>query len=291
MRQASLCRCQRICPLLAIVQSDEVKEEIVNDDGFVLLGECSYRADLDWEKIRYPALRIIDTISFAESAPEKLKENERLMDYLDDLSRSSDRQPAAISKRTLWIADNQLKPITEEERKEEEKRVEKIDERSVEKKWNEKKAVYQYVPGDYQFRLDKRAAVKKSDIVISYTQADETMVLKIQEQLKSLRNDDIVALEANKTDPDEMALMIGKAHLVLICYSNEYQHSNGSRLHATFAQLRDKKRIGLKVDRIFHLNAWLKDILEKGTTTIDFTKSDFHHSMDELDRLIKDFKR
>ena len=267
------------------MQSDHVKEEIVSDDGFTLLGECSYRSDLDYDTIRLPAMRIIDTISFAKSTPTKLKEDERLLDHLYDLSESNDQNQCSIAKRILWIANDGLKPISEDEQMEMQKNIDKKEETS-----SEKKAIYQYIPGDYRFRLDKQLTMRRSDIVISYFQSNETTALRIYEELNSSQTNDIVALDANKIDPVEMASIIKLTRIVLICFSKDYRYSNASRLQATFAQNGDKHLIGLKVYEKYRLNGWLEKMLHE-KNVIDFTKSDFNQNMGELKKLINEFKQ
>ena len=274
---------------LAVVQNDEVKEEIVNDDGLILLGICSSREDLDFPTIRYPALRIIETVSFADKAPQKLITNERLIDHLNDLSRVNDQIQTPLAKRILWNAEREEKFI-EQQKQEEMKETQTPKDLPMKKGFDEKKAVYQYIPGDYHFPLDRRVAVRKCDLVISYSPSDKIIVQKIQEQLKSTGRYEIVALEANDSDPELMAQSIENAPIVIICCSLEYRNSNASRLQAKFAEKRGRKLLGVKGDRKYEINGWLEEIF-KETRLIDFTKTDWNHSMKELEDEIEFLNR
>lgn len=266
---------------LEVVQNDAVKEEIVNDDGLNLLGQCSFREDLDFPTIRYPALRIIETISFASEAPKKLIANERLIDHLNDLARAKDQIQTPLAKRILWLAEKEEKFIEQQEQKKAKEQKSMAD-LPTKKEFNEKKAVYQYIPGDYHFPLDRRVAVSKCDLVISYAPSDRIIAQKIQEQLKSRDRYEVVALEADDSDPEFMAQSIENAPIVIICCSLEYRNSNASRLQATFAEKRDRKLFGLKVDRKYAINGWLEEVV-KETELIDFTKADLNNSMKELE--------
>ncbi|CAF3728572.1 unnamed protein product [Rotaria sp. Silwood1] len=135
--------------LEAIVQNDEVKDEIINDDdGIPLLARCAYEPNLDVETIQCPALRIIDAVSFGQDAAlQQIKEIDSLMEHVKDLCRKNDKDQGIVANRILWKTEEESKFISKQEQ------LKKQIQREIKKKFDEKKAIYQYITGDHHFDL------------------------------------------------------------------------------------------------------------------------------------------
>ena len=264
---------------LAVVQNEDVKEDIVIDDGIDLLGDCAFRMDLDYETIRLPALRIIDTISFAKTAPERISQNDLLMDHLDGLSRKQDSIEASIAKRLLWKAEKEEEYLARQERITKEmigKRTFKI--------FDEKKAPYQYINGDYRVRLDNQINHEQFDILLSSCPYDRDFCHTIRDRLKESKLYRI-SLDTNNlhsTNPEAMANAVDSSTIIILCVSNEYRGSNACRLQAEYAKKKNSHLIGVKVDARYTPSRWLDEgVLEKNAL-IDFSRSDFNSACLEL---------
>jgi hypothetical protein len=263
-----------------IVQNDEVKEEITNDDeGIRLIGRCSYEPYLDVETIQSRALRIIDAISFAnESAIEQIKDDDILMAHIKHLSDKNDKQQATIANRILWKVEGESQFIFNQEKQIKRNRIIK---KNV---FDEKKAVYQYIRGDHRFTFTDQVPPEIFDIMISYCQTDKDIPDKIYNRLiasnfyrVSFDKDNI-----HSSNPKAMAKAIEQSTIVIICFSVEYRQSYACRLEAEYAQKRERPIIPIQVaDRQYNPTGWLKEIIgiEK---PIDFTKSEFNMAYAQL---------
>jgi TIR domain len=272
-----------ICFLSEVVQNDEVKEEIVNEDGMYLLGECAYRPDLDARTIREPALRIIEAISFASKASEKIRDHDLLMDHVVDLAKSNDQIQAAIAKRVLWNAEKRDEFVASHEEKQKHPT-----ETEVIQVFDEKYAIYQYVNGDHRFNSNSTKSTEKYDILISYHPGDREMCHKIYERFVAtdLHRVSIDTNGLHSSNPELMATTVDNSSIVIICFSRKYRRSYACRLEAEFAKRRHARLIGIKIDRDYDVSGWLKKTLEE-IEPIDFTKPDLKSAYAQLDQQIR----
>jgi hypothetical protein len=262
---------------VVIVQYDEVKEEITNDDyGITLIGRCAYDSSLDDEKIRRPALRIIDAMSFSlnKSALEHIKDYDALMDHIKFLSDKDDKYQAETANRILWKVEKESTFILEQKIQEKQKKV------VIKKDFDEKKATYQYVRGDYRYGLQDHTIPDKFDIMISYCQSDKELCSKIYNRLKEA-NFYRVLFEKDNIHPESMAKAIEKSSIVIICLSNQYRNTNACRLEAEYAEKRERSIVPVKVDRGYKPVGWLNKLIED-KVCIDFAGYEFNTMYAEL---------
>ncbi|CAF0948974.1 unnamed protein product [Rotaria sordida] len=259
--------------LEAIVQNDDVKEEIVNDDdGIPLLARCAYEKNLDIETIQIPALRIIDAVSFVnDSAVKQIKENDDLMDHVKDLSNNNDKYQRAIAKRILWKVKKEVEFMSKQEKQKKQNQI------KIKKIFDEKQAVYQYVRGDHHFNLTDHKTSEKFDLMISYYPDDKEICLKIYNRLIA---SDFYRILFNKdnlhsSNPRIMAEAIEKSSIILMCFSSKYRNSYACRLEAEYAKKRERPIIPVKIDHQYDPTGWLEKIIDN-EKYIDFTKYEFN---------------
>lgn len=219
---------------LEVVQNDEVKEEITNDEeGIPLIARCVYQPNLDVVRIRRPALRIIDAISFASDlAIQQIKENDLLMDYIKELSDKADEED-----KTKMPEVNRILWKTAEE----------------------------------EFILEQ-GPIEKFDIMISYCQEDRHLAKKLSRRLKE-SNSYLVSFDdknRHSWDPKAMAKAVEGSTIMIMCFSSQYRNSYGCRLEAEYAAKRGRPIIPVKISE-YEPTGWLKDIIGTKTPT-DFTR-------------------
>ncbi|CAF3480761.1 unnamed protein product [Rotaria socialis] len=264
--------------LEVIIQSDVIKDEIINhDNGILLLARCAYEPNLDNETIQHPALRIIDAVSFGkDSVVKQIKENDALMNHIRELCDTNDKYQVVTAKRILWKVDEELKFVsTQEQQKQNEIKLINV--------FDEKKAIYQYIRGDHYFSLEEHKNSGKFNLMISYCQEDKDICLKIYNRLTT---SDCYKVAFDKdnlhtANPKAMAKTVENSSIILICFSTKYQNSYASRLEAEYTMKRNRPIIPIKIDHQYNSRGWLKEIIDK-EKYIDFTKYEFNTSFTQL---------
>lgn len=253
---------------LAIVQNDEIKEEITNDEeGIPLISRCAYEPYLDVETIKRPALRIIDAISFVnDSAIEQIKENDLLMEYIKSLTEKIEK-PDPVANRILWKVEQEIEFLP--------KQAQPIKRTRAKTKavFDEKKAIYQYVRGDHRFHLTDQPTAEIFDIMISYCFDDKKFPNEIYNRLMA-SNFYRVSFDENNTHslyPKAMAQDIEKSVIVIMCFSSKYRNSYACRLEAEYAKKRGRPVIPVKIDYEYNPTGWLEEVIED-KKIIDFTR-------------------
>lgn len=271
---------------IEIVQNDEVKEEITNDEeGIPLIARCAYE-NLDEETIRRPAVRIIDAISFANDlAVQQIKENDLLMNYIKYLADDSkNKSPIPEVNRLLWkVEEKEFLLKQDNQRKRTSVQTKKV--------FDEKKAIYQYIRGDHRFHLDDQEPLEKFDIMISYCQSDKEFAEKIYNRLIVSNTYRVAFDKENKhsSDPKTMAKAVEQSDIIIICFSTKYRNSYACRLEAEYANKRKSGIIPVKIERIYDPTGWLKKITDE-TNYIDFTNSEFNTAYGKLiDRINEEY--
>ncbi|UJR07883.1 hypothetical protein I4U23_012165 [Adineta vaga] len=264
--------------LETVVQNDDVKEEIVNEDGINLIGDIAYREDLDEKTIRDPTIRIIEGLSFAKEGYKKILENERLSAYLDTLLHDRDAEKRSIAKYINWNVKDQNTFIKDKTCETESGRAENIRPKNL---FDINKAIYQYVPGDYKFRLDDEKRWKKINIRISCSQQDQKICNDIYNKLmeSDLYNVSFDTSNSQRPDPEVLANEVERSSVVIICASNTYQNSYPCRIEAVYAKKRNRKIIAVKFNDYIP-SKWLTRIIEE--EPIVFTPSKFNEAWAQL---------
>ncbi|CAF1460849.1 unnamed protein product, partial [Rotaria sordida] len=265
-----------------IVQNDEIKEEIVNDDeGIPLIARCAYDRNFDFDTIRRPAWNILDHLLFVgDDAIEKTYEIDYLMDDIHMLSSSNNLHLSSITKRMQFKIEQEANYIINQNREEDE---DKLHNAPI-KVFDEKKAIYQYIRGDYRFNLSGMQSREPSDLMISYCSSDKKLCLIIYKKLKESKMYRISFDEANdhESNPIAMADSVGRSSIILVCFSNKYRQSNASRLEAEFAKKRKRKIIPIRVERYYEpTGGWLLSIIDD-RECVDFTQGNFIYAYNRL---------
>jgi hypothetical protein len=254
-----------------IVQNDQVKEEITNDEeGIPLIARCAYEKDLDLDTIKRPALRIIDAISFANDlAVQQIKDNDLLMEYINKLwEETNNKQQIPEVNRLVWKV-NEKEFILKQNKQKQRTSV------RTKRAFDEKKAIYQYIRGDHHFRLDSQEPPEKFDVMISYCQTDKEFAEKIYNRLIA-SNTYRVAFDKDNLhswSPETMAKTVEQSDIVIICFSTKYRNSYSCRLEGEYANKRERVIIPVKIERNYDPTGWLTKITDK-KNSIDFTNSE-----------------
>jgi len=210
-------------------------------------------------------LRIIDAISFVNDlAIEQIKDNDLLMEHIKNLSEKQDKYQAAIANRILWKVEDEAEFISKHG---------KQNQMTIIKVFDEKKAIYQYIRGDYHFHLIDEKIPEIFDIIISYCQDDKKFPYEIYNRLIasnfyriSFDKDNI-----HSSNPRAMATAIEQSTIVIMCFSTKYRHSYACRLEAEYAKKRQRPIIPVKIDSGYNPTGWLEEMIGE-EKLIDFTK-------------------
>ncbi|CAF0947431.1 unnamed protein product [Adineta ricciae] len=269
--------------LETVVLNDEVKEEIVNEDGIDLLEDIVCQDDFDYDSLRAPAARIIESLSFEPNAPLKILDSDRLLAEINEFSGDTNAEKQSIAKYIQWNIEGQKRCL--ERRVLDEESREKYGIKETKRAFDITKAIYQYIRGDYVFTLDDQRERNKINIHISYnakSKKDQEMFNNIYNYLKKIEfyNISFNTMTEQRRDPEILANNIEEASIVILCLSNEYGHSNACRIEAIYASRRNRKIIAILVHGKSIKSKWLLNIIE-GKPFIDFT-AEFSLSCDRL---------
>ncbi|CAM4828359.1 unnamed protein product [Rotaria magnacalcarata] len=274
-----------------IVQNDEVKEEITNDDrGIPVLARCTYDKRQE-DEVQQTATRILLSISFiGQNAVDKIVDNESLMRYVHRESRSDNMKQSWTNEALLWKTGEEDKFILMQEEKKEKEQlmIQEITPPAV--IFEESKAIYQYVRGDYRFNLGD-AAISDIYVMISYCEDDIEICQRIYDTLKT---NTPYHLAMNKyymysASPAAVASTIEKADVVVMCLSNKYRLSTVCRLAAEYIEKRQRPIIPVIIEANYKPTGWL-NIAVGARRFIDFTNGDLDVTYNDLIREIADIK-
>ena len=241
-----------------------------------MIARCVYQSNLDEMTIQLPALRIIDAISFASDlAVQQIKDNDLLMEYIKELE-----------KKTFMPEVKRLLFKTEEKdlihRQEIRKKRPLISRKST---FDEKTAVYQYIPGDYRFHLNEQESLEKSDLMISYCYEDREIVKRLYQRLmesKSYR----ISFTTDKSkllEPRVMATAVEGSTIVLMCFSNQYRNSYTCRLEVEYAVKRHRPIVPVKLSE-YEPTGWVESVVGM-KIPIDFSRESnraYEHLLEQI---------
>ncbi|CAF0840187.1 unnamed protein product [Adineta ricciae] len=269
--------------LETVVLNDEVKEEIVNEDGIDLLEDIVCHDAFDYDSLRAPAARIIESLSFELKAPSKILDSDRLLAEINEFSCDANAEKQSIAKYIQWNIEGQK--LFQARRVSDEESREKYGIKETKRAFDITKAIYQYIRGDYVYTLDGQRERNKINIHISYnakSKKDQEMFNNIYNYLKKIElyNISFNTMTEQRPDPEKLANDIEEASIVILCLSNEYGHSNACRIEAIYASRRNRKIIAILVHGESIKSKWLLNIIE-GKPFIDFT-TEFSLSCDRL---------
>ena len=121
-----------------------------------------------------------------------------------------------------------------------------------------------------------------NSIVISHESQKTDDSFKLKQRLESMGNK--VYLSCTDTTSLESTLNeIDKSEWVLMCITEKYRQSNFCRAVANYALQKNKQIVPLIMQESYETPmGWLKALLTKNTSLIDFTKCDFDQSLQKL---------
>ncbi|CAF1119397.1 unnamed protein product [Adineta ricciae] len=277
-----------IIHLKIFIQNEQVKTEVVAQDGLTLLTTCATETRFDMASVQYPSMELIWSLIFDLSAAQLLRANKVFVDYVVDLTKSgTDNADKHVLKRVAEGIDWQMKQkvVEEEKRKEAAKPV--------------KLSVFG-VPVDStgkQITKEQRLAMEqakdyKFDMMISYCHKDSTLCMQIHKHLKMETNAriwiDTEQMYGSLTE--RMSEAIEHSRIILVCYSNAYKESPNCQAECTYAN--DLKRIiiPLRMEANYRPNGWLKLIIGD-RLYIDFIKYDFERAFGDLIRQLERYDK
>lgn len=268
-----------------MAQNDLIKNEISYDDEDIsLLARCVLNLDLDLETVRRPALRIIEAISFGnENCRRRIKENEKLMDYIKDLSVTNDSALGLLANRIQWKIEDETKFILAKTKEQ--------SEISVNASQNNN-SIHLSQSFNYSWDLNENKTSNQYDLVISYHHNDRELCDQIYQRLisSSFYRISFDRENAQEIQPMLMAKAIENSSIVLICFSSAYQQSYACRMTAEYAENQQRPTILVKLDDSHCPNGWLKNILAD-KSCVDIMKSDMNVVYANLIQHIDEIKR
>ncbi|CAF1410282.1 unnamed protein product [Rotaria magnacalcarata] len=271
--------CDVIIHLKVFIQNEEVKTEVVAQDGLTLLTTCATESRFDIASVQYPSMELIWSIIFNLSASQLLSANKVFVDYVVDLKDSKTDKPANhLLKTVAEGVDWQMKQniVKGEKRKEAEKPV---------------KLNVLGVPVDSmgrQITKEQRLAMEqakefKFDLMISYCHRDAELCVKIHKGLKDTTNArvwiDTEQMFGSLTE--RMSEAIEHSRIILVCYSNAYKESANCQSECTYANDLKRVIIPLRMESNYRPNGWLK-VIVGDRLYVDFVKYDFETAFGDL---------
>ncbi|CAF0873076.1 unnamed protein product [Didymodactylos carnosus] len=268
-----------IIHLKVFIQNEEVKTEVVAQDGLTLLTTCAYDNKFDMASIQYSSMELIWSIIFNLSAAQLLRANKVFVDYVVDLTKAKTDKPndhvlKSVAEGVDWEMKRHV--VKEEKRKEAKKPL----------KFN-----MLGVPVDQfgrQLTKEQRLAMEpakdfKFDLMISYCHKDSELCIKVYEGLHQATNARIW-IDRNEmfgSLTERMSEAIEHSRIILICYSNAYKESPNCQSECTYANELKREIIPLRMEANYRPNGWLKVILGD-RVYVDFLKNGFDTGFTDL---------
>lgn len=249
----------RSCIYLALIQHDEIRNEVRSQGGLPLLIRCATENKFNVLTIQQRALEILLLMTFDDSSLKFLEQNKTLKDYLRTIGKSNiPKEREDLMRATqglLWKLEKEEPSTTE-------------------------KTSTSTAATDFDER----------DIMISYSHEDKNLCHQICQYLKNDRFSVWIDTEQMCTETTEqMAKAIIQSKFILFCMSETYQASGYCKLEAHYAFKHKRFIIPLIVAEKYKPSGWL-DFLIGGKKYIDFTKSSFDAAYYDLKSAIQQYR-
>ncbi len=196
-------------------------------------------------KVQKPALEILLALSFNKDASSYLKENQKFMSYIRNLSTNTDPDKSSLQRAAealLWKLEKETKAVA--------------------KPTNSNS--YQY------------------DIMISYSHTDKRLCHQIYEQLiKDGLRVWIDREDMHGATMIAMANAIENSNIVLICMSDAYKQSAYCQSEAHYAFERRRHLVPLIMEPRYKPDGWL-GIIVSGKIYINFAKIEYNLAYEQL---------
>ncbi|CAF0974289.1 unnamed protein product [Didymodactylos carnosus] len=250
----------RVLVFTALVQHEQIKDEVVSQDVIPFLIRCATETKYDVIKVQQRALEILWALTFNEQAATILKNDQIFMKHIKTLQLSDEKGVQKAAEGIIWKLEKEAEFMSKNEHEEE-----VTTETST--------AHLEAQP------LDRRY---KYDVMISYSHTDKGFCYQIQERL--VKDKFHVWLDRDNlygSQMQEMANAIENSEFVFICMSDMYKQSAYCQSEAYYAYERQCCLIPLKMKEKYHPDGWL-GLVVSGKTYITFSAKDFDASYQKL---------
>jgi phosphopantothenate-cysteine ligase len=201
-------------------------------------------------KVQRPVLEILLALSFNNNASFYLKENQNVMNYIRNLSRSNIYDKSTLQRAAaglLWKLEKETEAVS--------------------------KAI---TLNSYKY-----------DVMLSYSHGDKRLCHQIHEQL--VKDGFRVWIDREYMHGSTMIAMadaIENSNAILICMSDNYKQSVYCQSEAHYAFERRRRIIPLIVKSHYKPDGWL-GIIVSGKLYVDFTKLEFNSACEKLNNEIR----
>ena len=239
---------------LALAQHDQIREELIKQQGQTLFLRCALEGHFDPIKAKLPALEILLALAFNENFAATLRDNTKLMEHIRTLTSSSSHQDLQrVATALIW-------------------KLEKESE-TTRKKAQENESSPPSLP---------KTTKKQYDIMISYSHSDKELSHRLLDALeKEQLQVWIDSRLMHGATFDAMAKAIENAEFVLLCMSDAYKQSPFCEMEASYAVKRRCRIIPLVMTPNYKADGWL-GVLTSALIYIDFPKLGFERAYPEL---------
>ncbi|UJR07687.1 hypothetical protein I4U23_011972 [Adineta vaga] len=206
-----------------LIQFDQIKDELIKQNGILLLLRCATDTKFKPLQAQQPALEILLALTFNDDAHRQLKQH---ITDLKPLSSSSSHQSVSRTVDSLlWRLESQEKRL----------------------------CTRKSMENDYKY--DIMISYSHSDKELTYRIYDQ--LIKDDFRVWIDRDETFGTTMITKADA------IDQSHYTLICISDEYKQNLYCRCEATYAWERQCEIIPLILALNAHSNRWLTDIVHR----------------------------
>ncbi|XP_032809682.1 uncharacterized protein LOC116942174 [Petromyzon marinus] len=236
---------EELTEALSLIATSEKNKQKIHDEGAVPIMVQLMRSGKSKEQ-RFAA-KVVWQISFDEEIRTVLQKDEELLQQLEELSSSQDKDVAAVAEGALWVINN---------------------------KGSEKSRQNQAV---------KDGGACTNHIMISYQWDYQAVLIQVKDRLKSQGFRvwmDVEQMEGSTLQA--MAEAVENAAVVLVCCSQKYKESPSCRTEAEYTFQLHKPVIPLMMERKYRPDGWL-GIIVGAKLWMDFgTNTNFEQNFNKL---------
>lgn len=250
---------------LDLVQNDEVKQELVKQNGVTPIMKYAKEANDD----PLP-LEIVYAMSFNADAKKVINQDQDFVDHVKNLCESERRDVSKMAHGIVWKLEGEEKFKTNKQEKPKADKQEKTEETAAD---------------------TSAEKATKHDMMISYCWAQKELCHKINDRLEKdgykvwLDRD-----EMHGSIIERMAEAIEQARFVIICMSSNYKNSINCKAEAEYAFSRKSKIIPLIVEPKYKADGWL-GFLAGSKIYIDFADKEGEEFDQAYEGLIAELER
>jgi hypothetical protein len=224
-----------------LVQSDEVRQEIVKQNGLPSIIKYAKKVKND----PLP-LEITYAMTFNTDAKTLINEDTEFVDHIKELRQSERKDVSKIAHGIMWKLEG-------EEKFKKKEKVEKVKEKTEGDESKEKEKTE-----GTESKEDGDKQSNQYDMMISYCWAQQALCHKINDRLeKDGYNVWLDRDEMHGSIIESMAAAIEQSKFVLICMSSNYKNSINCKAEAEYAFSQKSKIVPLIVEPSYKADGWL----------------------------------